>query len=322
MSTKSITRIARYMILGLLVFMTACSPLVVVVQPTSGVLLRTALPTIVSAPTLEPTAIPTVQPTVVPTNPPTAISVPAVTGCQDSAQYISDDNMDGTAYAPNTPFTKTWTVKNTGSCTWDDSYLVSRISGTYMTQAPGYLIVPQGQTVAPGQTVNISIGMTSPVENGNYRSDWGLKKRNGPFMPIQGGTNGNAFYVKIRVNDGSTVDGKVTAASIDIELEWGSGAVCTADSTYFVHAYVTADGPTTVSYEIDSTAGQIPAGNFQNLNNNGLSPSITGTVVFDQAGTKMINNLRFVGPYPHPDDITVLLWVNHGEWYSAKLSCQ
>jgi len=32
---------------------------------------------------------------------------------------------------------------------------------------------------------------------------------------------------------------------IDIELEQGSGKACTADSTYFVHASITADGPTT-----------------------------------------------------------------------------
>ncbi len=68
-----------------------------------------------------------------------------------------------------------------------------------MTQQPGYWLVPPGQTVAPGQTVNISIGMTSPVENGNYRSDWGLKKENGQLMPIQGGANGNSFYVEIKL---------------------------------------------------------------------------------------------------------------------------
>jgi hypothetical protein len=168
--------------------------------------------------------------------------------------------------------------------------------------------------------VDISVGMTSPVENGNYRSDWGLKKENGQFMPIQGGANGNAFYVKIRVNDGSTTGGKVTAASIDIELEYGSGTTCTADATYFVHAYITADGPTTATYEIGSTAGQIPAGNFQYLNTPGLSPYVTGTVVFDQADTKTIN-LRFTGPYPYPADITVNLRVNGGVWQNARLSC-
>ena len=73
-----------------------------------------------------------------------------------------------------------------------------------MTQQPGYWIVRPGQTVAPGQTVDISVGMTSPVENGDYTAYWGLKKTDGPFMPIVGGANGNSFYVKIKVNNGVT----------------------------------------------------------------------------------------------------------------------
>jgi hypothetical protein len=56
--------------------------------------------------------------------------------------------------------------------------------------------------------------------------------------------------------------GNITDASIDIELEQGSGTACTTNSTYFVHASITADGPATASYEIGSTAGQIPAGKF------------------------------------------------------------
>jgi len=320
MNANSILRIAKLMLLGLLVFMTACSPLGVIVQPTSEVPSPTTLPTIALTPTLEPTALPTVQPTAIPTSSPTVTPVPVAAACQNAAQYISDDGLDGITYPPNTAFTKTWRLKNTGSCTWDDSYLVSYISGTTMSQQPGYWIVQQGQTVAPGQTVDISVGMTSPVENGDYVSYWGLKKVDGPLMPIQGGANGNSFYVKMKVNNGVAA-GKITAASIAIELEQGSGPVCTANSTYFVHAYITADGATTASYEIGSTAGQISAGNFQDPQNNGLSPFVTGTVVFDQAGTKTIN-LRFVGPYPYPGDITVNIRVNGGDWHSTKLSCQ
>jgi hypothetical protein len=323
MNATSLTGITKFTILALMIFMTACSPFVVTVQPTQDTnAINTAAAQTIPArtPTQAAATATSVPATAIPTAiaQPTATSMPATTGCVDAAQYINDDGLDGTTYAPNTPLTKTWTVKNTGSCTWDNSYMVFQISGTLMTQQPGYWIVHQGQTVAPGQTVNINIGMTSPAENGNYASYWGLKKGNGQLMPIQGGANGNSFYVKIKVSNGSAAAGKVTAASIDIELEQGSGSICTADSTYFVHAYITADGPTTASYEIGSTAGQIPAGNFQAA---GLSPYVTGTLVFDKKGTKTVN-LRFVGPYPYPGDITVNLRVNGGEWHNAKLSCQ
>ena len=316
MNIKSILKIIQVTIIGVIFLMTACAPLIDV-QPGGQISSPTSMPTIASSPTLEPTALTTIQPTVVATDPPTSTSAPVVTACQDSAQYISDDGLDGTTYGPNLPFTKTWRLKNTGSCTWDSSYLVFQISGVFMTQQPGYMIVSQGQTVAPGQIVDISVGMTSPVEDGSYRSDWGLKKPNGQFMPIQGGANGNSFYVKLKVSNTNVH----TTASIDIELEQGSGTVCTADSTYFVTAHITADGATTVSYEIGSTAGQIAAGYFQPSPMGPVSPVVTGALVFSQADTQTIA-LRFVGPYPYPDDISVYVRVNGGEFYTTKLSCQ
>jgi hypothetical protein len=241
--------------------------------------------------------------------------------CVDSAAFVGDVTIpDNTIVASNTAFTKTWRLKNTGSCTWNNSYLVSYISGTTMGQQPGYWIVPQGQTVAPGQTVDVSVGMTSPTGNGNYQSYWGLKKEQGQFIPIQGGANGNSFYVKIKVQNDVT-DGNITAASIDIEREDGSGAVCTADATYFVHAYITTDGPATISYEINSTAGQIAAGYFQSSPTGPVFPVVTGTLVFDRADIQSMD-WRFVGPYPYPDDITVNLWVNGEKWQSTKLACQ
>lgn len=324
----------RTLILCLLVLVTACSPLTMI-QPTREPLQSTPeskpvvtavakpmqaqppAPVVAKATVVLPTSAPT--PTVVEQS--AAPSAPVVPErCQDAAQYITDDGLDGTTYAPNTPFTKTWALKNTGTCTWDSHYAVTYLSGTILTQQPGYFIVPQSQMVEPGQTVNISVGMTAPAENGNYRSDWGLKREDGSLIPIQGGVNRQAFYVKIQVNNGSA-NGTVTAASIAIEREEGSGTVCTASATYFVHASITTDGPATASYEISSTAGQITAGSFEDGNKQALSPTVTGRLIFSQADTKVIN-LRFVGPYPYPSDITVILRVNGGEFHNANLTCQ
>ena len=266
---------------------------------------------------------------VLPINTPTAIvpapattSFPAPTSsvCTDLAAFVSDVTIpDNTVIAANTAFTKTWRLKNTGTCTWDSNYLVAYISGATMSQQPGYWIVQQGQTVAPGQTVDVSVGMTAPTDNGSYASYWGLKKVDGQFIPIQGDANGSSFYIKIKINDGAAF-GNITAQSISIEPEQGSGAVCTANSTYFVHVSITADGPIPTSYEISSIASQLATGYFQDANNN-LSPYINDSVVFDQAGTRKID-YRFVGPYPDPSDITVKLRVNGGEWHNTRLSCQ
>ncbi len=333
MNTKSIT---RYLIISLIVFLTACSPLVVV-QPTSTQPSPTSrlrpdrndVATVVAgtvqaqAPTPAAVTATPVPATATPSGAaqPLATSSQGALICQEAAQYINDDGLDGSTYAPNTPFTKSWTLKNSGSCPWDSRTLVYYLSGTTMTQQPGYFIARQGEIVEPGQSVNISIGMTSPVENGNYTAYWGLKNAEGEVIPIQGGANGNSFYVKIRVNNGSSDSGEVTTTSIDIEPEQGSGSTCGASSTYLVHASISANGPTTAYYEISSTAGQISAGYFEDMNNGLPSPNVSGSLTFEQPETKTIN-LRFVGPYPYPDNISINLRVNGGEFQTTKLSCQ
>jgi hypothetical protein len=144
-----------------------------------------------------------------------------------------------------------------------------------------------------------------------------LKNDDDQVIPLEGGAEGNSFFVDINVDDG-TEDGAVTSTAIDIVQEQGSGDACTANATYFVHAYISTNGPTSVSYEIGSSSGQISAGYFEK--NGELSPYISSTLDFTQAATKTIN-LRFVGPYPYPDDISVILRVNGGAWVKTRLDC-
>ncbi len=112
--------------------------------------------------------------------------------------------------------------------------------------------------------------------------------------------------------------GAVTAASIDIVHRQDSGVACTPDASYFVHASITTDGPATVSYEIGSSAGQIPAGY---LDAEGVkSAYVTGSLTFEQAGGKALN-YQFVGPYPYPENISVMMRVNGGDWVTAAVAC-
>ena len=174
------------------IWLAACMP---IVSPTVvATVTPVSTPQEVPTRALTATSVPTPQE--VPTRALTATSVAAATRftCTDSAAFISDVTIpDNTVIAANTAFAKKWRLKNTGTCTWDSNYLVAYISGATMSQQPGYWIVQKGQTVAPGQTVDISVGMTSPVENGTYTSYWGMKKADDEFMPIQGGAKGNSF---------------------------------------------------------------------------------------------------------------------------------
>jgi len=238
----------------------------------------------------------------------TAISTTAA-GCTDTAAYVTDDGKDGTVYPPNTAFTKTWKLRNTVTCIWDNSYTVSYISGAKMSQSPTYTILPSGGTVAPGGDVDISVELTSPPTAGDYRADWQLVNTGGfALLP---------FYLTLKVADQSSGGGAITNTVPQIVLEQGSGVACTDISTYFVYVDVTSNGATTTDYRIDLTdgSGQVPNGVFDSG-----SPEEKGTLTFPSAGTQKVS-LHVKGPYGYPKDITVRVYIGGTSVGSVAVAC-
>lgn len=149
------------------------------------------------------TATPTVTGTP-PTPTPTKSVTPLPNAC-DRAQFIADVTVkDGTVFAPNATFNKTWRLKNIGTCTWTNYSLIFD-SGEKMS-GPDSALIPT--TVAPGQTVDITIPLTAPASAGTYRGYWRLKNNTGvPFGIGSGGTK--SFWVEIKVS-GTAVTPAVT----------------------------------------------------------------------------------------------------------------
>lgn len=120
-------------------------------------------------------------------------SVPPTAAC-DQAQFIKDVTIpDGTVIAPGTIFKKTWRLKNIGTCTWSGYQLVFD-QGEAMSPVPD----PIG-TVAPGQEVDVSVTFTAPTVSKSYRSYWRLRNASGVLIPVSFGTDGQSFYVEIKV---------------------------------------------------------------------------------------------------------------------------
>jgi len=122
-------------------------------------------------------------------------NVAAQTYC-DWAKYVADVTVpDGTSFSAGTAFTKTWRFKNIGSCTWTTGYSLVFSSGEKMG---GPDSVPLASSVAPGQTVDISVNLTVPSAAGAYRGFWQLKNASGAVFGI-GTTASSAFWVDIKV---------------------------------------------------------------------------------------------------------------------------
>lgn len=109
--------------------------------------------------------------------------------CSDDSEFVSDVTVpDGTRFAPNTLFRKTWRVHNTGDCTWDASYRLTFLSGDRMS---GPRSAPLAEPVHPGEEVDLSVTLITPETAGTYRGQWQLFSTDGspfgtaPFVVIQ-----------------------------------------------------------------------------------------------------------------------------------------
>ncbi len=101
----------------------------------------------------------------------------------DQAAYVRDATIpDGTIFLPGTSFTKTWQIKNTGSCAWDGTYsVVFGDQGDLMGGAVSSPLVSSG-SVNPGDTVEISVGLIAPSAAGNYKGYWKLRNPSGSIF--------------------------------------------------------------------------------------------------------------------------------------------
>jgi hypothetical protein len=129
-------------------------------------------------------------------NPIIARSGPLPPASCDRAQFVSDVTVpDGKTFAPGAPFTKTWRLKNVGTCTWSPSYAMVFDTGDKMG-GPDLLNLPTA--VSPGQTVDLSVNLTAPTAAATYRGYWKLKNAGGARFGI--GTSGTqSWWVDIRV---------------------------------------------------------------------------------------------------------------------------
>ena len=157
----------------------------------------------------------------IPTNSPTAFatytSVPplqTITKC-DAAEFVSDVTYpDGSIVGRAIPFTKTWRIKNVGTCTWTTAYDLVFVSGEKLG-AKNVIALPT--SVSPGRNVDLSIQLTAPNQDGHYRGYWKLRNASDIQFGF-GATSDATIYVDVNVS-GYTVTGYDFALNI-CEANW------------------------------------------------------------------------------------------------------
>ena len=134
-----------------------------------------ALPT--NTPTNTPIEIATSTPTRVT---PTATESPRLptVSCYGLI-YISDVTIpDNTPMVPGQAFTKTWLVRNLGSCNWEAGFEFASTGGDAMSGTAFVL----DSAVTPSEDIEISIDMTAPDGIGTVRGNWRMSTTTGTFF--------------------------------------------------------------------------------------------------------------------------------------------
>ena len=146
---------------------------------------------------VQPTSTLTPEPSNTETAAPTGTSTPTATSQVECNQiaFVEETIPDGTNFSPGQTFTKTWTIRNAGSCTWNSDYDVVFVSGDAMS-APASQQLTSG-TVAPGESIQISIDLKAPNSAGAHKGTFKLRNASGVLFGI--GTNDGPFWVEISV---------------------------------------------------------------------------------------------------------------------------
>jgi len=188
-------------------------------------------------------------------------------------QFVADVNYpDGSIVTPGFNFTKTWRLKNVGTCTWTTSYAIVFSSGNSMNGPSTQALTGN---VNPGQTVDFSVNLTAPGSPGEYTGYWKLRDGAGVLF--------NQFYVVIKVQNPVTATNTLPPAIV-FAVTGVTYSVGTFDEPGFtgcpiVTANITTNGAGTVSYHWVRPDGD----------------STSGALIFASAGTQSVSEKWYLG---------------------------
>jgi len=89
---------------------------------------------------------------------------------------------DGTVFKPGEDFIKTWAIRNTGNCTWDDGFVLVFIAGDRAIDPYDFVFKKSEDFVSSGEGINIGIKLTAPLKEGDYQGHWRMRNDHGYYF--------------------------------------------------------------------------------------------------------------------------------------------
>jgi hypothetical protein len=103
----------------------------------------------------------------------------------DLAGFVKDVTIvDGTEMTPGEAFTKTWQVRNEGSCTWTSGYELVFDEGDVMGGTTPQQLT--SDSIPPGDILEVSVELSAPGDMGTYRGVWHIRNPQGDIFTRSG----------------------------------------------------------------------------------------------------------------------------------------
>lgn len=165
------------------------------------------------------------------------------TSCTNQANFVADVTVpDGTSFSTGESFVKTWRLQNTGTCPWTTQYQLVFHGGDQMGAVSSKALPRQ---VPPNDTIEVSVNLQAPNQNGTFRGLWMLRTPDGQKFGI-GSQAATAFWVEINVGPVVHTTAQITVpADSQIDLDAGSiggGADLLYEQVTATEYYLTPQG--------------------------------------------------------------------------------
>jgi hypothetical protein len=180
----------------------------------------------------------------------------------NQSKFVSETIPDGSVYQPGDTFTKTWVIRNNGTCDWTTDYRFVFEEGDQMD---GPSSMKLDHVVEPGDTYTFEIDLTAPDNNGDYTGVWRIKSDDGEEL--------GKYWVKITVGPAGPPPAAFAVTGVTFYMPHTTIDMgCPGDLAISGEITTSAAGHVTY-YWIDSDGGQSPTNAFD----------------FDAAGKKIAN---------------------------------
>ncbi len=173
---------------------------------------RTPLATLPATSTPTPTASPTSTLT-------STIPLQPATGGL-AVVFVSETVPDGTNLKPGEAFQKSWTLKNGGTRAWTEGFALAVTASNPEGEKLGSPeTVPVGKVVQPGESMEVSVDLVAPQQDGRYTVYYELKDETGAPVPD------SQIWVTITVGSVSSpapvVTGTISAEFLSASMKSG-----------------------------------------------------------------------------------------------------